>query len=1168
MTQSALPQTIHGVGRVVTQLTGSETLLAYSLMTTPAPVQVSPPSGPPSVAALTFVVSCPLDIGEATVTQITFNLPVGDPSNPDSGSLTDTADGISPSVSSSGPDTWQIGPGTAAGSFVLTPGSGQTGTIDAQGLTVALTGIQVSPVVGTAPVNVVEQAQADGYPLQTRVTGIAVPKFPYGFQAGNFAPSEPLVQHGGTVTLTWVGSTNATYTLVWGTNSQVVTDVRTWTSPPLVDATTFILEVTAQEAGQTVTQYFSTTVIVADPDLTATSLTVLTTSSLQGGVTVGADLAVTGTSSAATLSGTTLNVSGAGTIGTLAVNGAAMASSLAVNGNVGAVSINVGNLAATGNVTADSMNTSYLQSTGQVRSVLGYDGTALYVAAPAAHQTVASYFTTGDSNAMKAENNSGQYPTIWTVNNGGGPSSTALYGEVGHAERWGFCTDGRIGSTGGTAHFTQVPTREGPRAATSPLSLQVEVHASGRARLHEGRAFVEFDAAFADLIVPGGGYRVLTTPLGACWLYVASREDHGFGVAAGGGDGDVEFDWLVVAPKRSALDSADPHEMPAEFPRVAAATASGPLSRDGGEQTPGDGAGPFIAPDTAAGDVALSGTFAPGDGVPTVPGTVPARRPAPFGHDLAIPASPAQGLALTQFTASDTLLTYALMTAPAPVQVSPQAGPPSVAALTFVVSCPLAIGEATVTQITFNLPVGDPSNPDSGSLTDTANGISPSVSSSGPDSWQIGPGAAPGSFVLTPGSGQTGTIDAQGLTVALTGIQVSPVVGTAPVNIVEQAQADGYPPQARVTGIAVPKFPYGFYAGNFAASTPQVQHGGTAALTWVGSVNATYTIFWGTGSQVVSGVRTWTSPPLDDTTSFILEVAAQQDGQTVKQYFSTTVIVANPDITATSLRVLTTSALQGAVTVGAVGSPANLTVNGTATASALAGSSLDVSGAGSLASLTVSGPANLSTMQAGSVSASNARLAAATINSLTARDGRVSMFGQAQGITPGSWDSPRGYVAPTDGYAIGVIGFPSSHTDGCMAWALGRTGGVTMMATGGNVGYFGPGWGKAMGSNPNSFSLPVPAGNSFYVGVKQGSSGQQSNAPYWFYWVPVGSGNVSQALEQLPDGTNELAAPGAREEHHRSDGARWELIAIWEQLLGRGIDDTTKQRMIAALRSL
>jgi microcystin-dependent protein len=49
----------------------------------------------------------------------------------------------------------------------------------------------------------------------------------------------------------------------------------------------------------------------------------------------------------------------------------------------------------------------------------------------------------------------------------------------------------------------------------------------------------------------------------------------------------------------------------------------------------------------------------------------------------------------------------------------------------------------------------------------------------------------------------------------------------------------------------------------------------------------------------------------------MLEVQAQQEGETVKLYFNATVVVANPSITATELTVLQTSTLQGAVTVDA-----------------------------------------------------------------------------------------------------------------------------------------------------------------------------------------------------------------------------------------------------------
>jgi len=253
---------------------------------------------------------------------------------------------------------------------------------------------------------------------------------------------------------------------------------------------------------------------------------------------------------------------------------------------------------------------------------------------------------------------------------------------------------------------------------------------------------------------------------------------------------------------------------------------------------------------------------------------------------------------ITQLLDSNTLLTYSLFTSPAPLQVSPQSGPPSVAGITFVISCPITLNSVTVQQITFNLPVGDPQNPDATDLTEVGTGIDASVSSSGTDAWKVGPGAGAGSFLLVPAGG-SGVIDSQGLTVTLTGIQVSPIVGTAEIDIVEIATADKMPAQARECTIAAAKFPYQFYAGNFAAQSPMVQNGQSAALSWVGSVDAKYTIFWAAQSQVVSNVNQWTSPPLTDTTAFMLEVEAQQAGQTVKLYFNATVVVADPSIAAT-----------------------------------------------------------------------------------------------------------------------------------------------------------------------------------------------------------------------------------------------------------------------------
>lgn len=538
---------------------------------------------------------------------------------------------------------------------------------------------------------------------------------------------------------------------------------------------------------------------------------------------------------------------------------------------------------------------------------------------------------------------------------------------------------------------------------------------------------------------------------------------------------------------------------------------------------------------------------------------------------------------LTQLIDSNTLLAYALVTSPAPVQVSPQSGPPSVASLTFVISCPVGLDQVKVSQITFALAIGDPKNPDATDLSETATGISPSVSSSGIDKWQIGPGAAAGTFVLKPGAGGSGAISSQGLTVTFIGIQVSPIVGTALVKIVEVATADSTAPQPRQCSTVVPKFPYGFYAGNFAPNTPMVQNGQPVVLSWIGSVQAVYTLLWSTNSQDVSKVNQWTSPALTDTTTFILEVSAQQSGQTVKLYFSLTVIVANPNIIANALQVLTTASLAGNVTVGSSSAAANLTVNGTSGATTVnAGSvnagtlqtsgtatlaNLSVTGAASAGNLTVPGSANIGSVQTSNLNASTTSLGATTINGLNARAGQVAMTGGPQAITPGSWQAPAAFRAPTDGFAIGVIGNPASYTDGCMCWGFGQTNGMTVFVTGGNVGYFGPLWGSYMGSNPNSFILPVAAGATFYVAVQQGTAGQQSNAPYWFYWVPVGSGTVAGPLLEYdqpgPDFLPPLPVTGERP----PSSSNLEFVTILERLLGKPIDETTKQQLLSCLRN-
>lgn len=249
-----------------------------------------------------------------------------------------------------------------------------------------------------------------------------------------------------------------------------------------------------------------------------------------------------------------------------------------------------------------------------------------------------------------------------------------------------------------------------------------------------------------------------------------------------------------------------------------------------------------------------------------------------------------------------TLLTYAMMTMPTPVEVSPSPQSPAQLVLTFVVSCPRSVGVAMVSQIGITLPVGKAGSPDPTDLTETPPSASAaSITSSSGEQWTASPGLAPGVFLFTP-PGDTFPVSQQSLTITFVGIQVSTLVGTALITVNEWAsQGGGQPPVPRSppsgTGnFPVAKFPSGFYAFDFTAGTPQISSGQTVTLTWVGSTNATYTLKYADKTVPVSTLRSWTSPQLYTTTAFVLTASSTQNGQTVSFDLSTVVIIASPGV--------------------------------------------------------------------------------------------------------------------------------------------------------------------------------------------------------------------------------------------------------------------------------
>lgn len=254
-----------------------------------------------------------------------------------------------------------------------------------------------------------------------------------------------------------------------------------------------------------------------------------------------------------------------------------------------------------------------------------------------------------------------------------------------------------------------------------------------------------------------------------------------------------------------------------------------------------------------------------------------------------------------------TCLTYAMSSTPNPVTVSPSPQSPSSANLTFVASCPPDVGSCKVGQIVITIPVGD--GTDATDLTNVAPPLSAaSISSSDGAVWQVIAGVAPGTFIFKPQSGPV-EISTQALTIRVQSIQISSLVGTATIAISEwAARGSGTPPTppAPPSGkatVPVAKFPAGFYAFDFVPSTPQVNSGGSVTFTWAGSPGATFRIFYADKNVDVTRVRTWPSPALYTTTTFILRAEASQGGQTVRiDLPPVTVIVASPQVSSFSAK--------------------------------------------------------------------------------------------------------------------------------------------------------------------------------------------------------------------------------------------------------------------------
>jgi hypothetical protein len=308
---------------------------------------------------------------------------------------------------------------------------------------------------------------------------------------------------------------------------------------------------------------------------------------------------------------------------------------------------------------------------------------------------------------------------------------------------------------------------------------------------------------------------------------------------------------------------------------------------------------------------------------------------------------------------------------------------------------------------------------------------------------------------------------------------------------------------------------------------------------------------------------------------FAVSVVAQSTGgEPLTAALQTEVAVQNPALVAGSITT-GTATVTGNETIGGSLTANDITATGVEVNGSLTANQASVSGALSAGSASVSGPltagattvngalAASSATLSGNVQAGSLTTGSATVTSgLNAKPGPVSLVTGAQQIGAGT------YQANTDGFAIGVVGWPSSANPGCVGYAVGTSGGMTLLATGGNLGAFGPGWSDYQASNGNSFVLPVAAGASYGLAASQIDGGlQQAAAPIWFYWVPLGTDpSGAPTPERIGDPPDDLLPPPPPMGQLFAPTGAEEVVALLEPLLAKPLEGDAREKLIDALR--
>lgn len=459
---------------------------------------------------------------------------------------------------------------------------------------------------------------------------------------------------------------------------------------------------------------------------------------------------------------------------------------------------------------------------------------------------------------------------------------------------------------------------------------------------------------------------------------------------------------------------------------------------------------------------------------------------------------------------SNTLLDYSLSTTPEPLEVSPSSSDLRFATLTFVISNG-GSEVVNVSSLQLTLPVGTTAQ----SLTSDAFSILTQQQPLG--LWNVTT-PAPGVFLFVPQSGNPVPVSTAGLLIQLYNIPVNLQVGTVALNVSETASSTGITSMARNAIFEVAKFPAGFSFGDFAPETPAIEEGETATLTWTGTENASYKILFEDQEVDVTNVRTWTSPALTDDTTFVLRAQVVVGVDTAIHKLTTTVIVNDPTIVASTLEVTGESTFKGDIRVDDAnpgGSTAQLIVAVNPNRSTAMLGNTDVRGTLNIGTFTsqaggalfVGGKTELALAPAFWASNTLTVTGPTGFNGSATFNGSISALDTAITLADPMPEGSRSYRPTTDGFVIGTLS-PNGH----LCWAEivatsfapdDQTAVLRISANGGTVDI------PPSISFPlaQSLCLPAPNGRKFTIELKQILL---NPAHCKFYFVPIGKGIVNR----------------------------------------------------------